>query len=686
MAILTDMTRATFACLLVLAVTSAGRSSETPRLGPATNLADLSIEQLVGVEVASVYAASKYEQKVTQAPASVSIITSDEIKKFGHRTLVDALRSVRGLYVSSDRNYSYLGVRGFQPPGDYNTRVLVLMDGHRLNDNIYDSTDLDREVDLDLVDRVEVIRGPSSSIYGSSAFFGVINIVTRRGRQIGGAEASVEAGSFDSYKGRFTFGDKFNSGVELLLSSSYYTSAGQQNLYFPEFDQRISADPRAANNGIAEDADAEEAANLFSSLRYQDFTLSGSYAYRSKHVPTASFLTVFNDGREETTDIRSYVDLKYDHGFSDESRLQARVFLDHYSLTGTYPYDFALPGDPPDIVLDKDGIKGDWAGTEWQWTRHILDRHALLIGGEYRENIRQYQANYDAVSPPFYYLKDNHQSRTLGLYAQGDAALLTNLVLNAGLRYDQFFSSFGGTLNPRMGLIYNPWQGGTFKLLYGKAFRAPNAYEQFYYPAQDTLPKLEPETIRTYEFVYEQYLADTYRLSFSGYYEDIENLISQTNVVGGDVVFGNIAFANIDSARALGGEFELEANYESGLMARISYALQQACDGDHRELSNSPRHLAKFNLACPIFQDNLFAGVELQYQGEVKTLSGNHADDFWIANLTLFSRELVKNLEVSASVYNVFDTHYGYPGAEDHLQDVIEQDGRSFRLKLTYRF
>src|SRR6185295_4844201 len=118
------------------------------------------------------------------------IVTADEIKKFGHRTLAEVLRSVRGIYVTYDRNYANFGIRGFDRPGDFNTRVLLLVDGHRMNDNLYDSALLGSEatLDLDLIDRVEVIRGPSSSIYGNSAFFGVINIITRRGGQIDGAE------------------------------------------------------------------------------------------------------------------------------------------------------------------------------------------------------------------------------------------------------------------------------------------------------------------------------------------------------------------------------------------------------------------------------------------------------------------------------------------------------------------
>ena len=92
-------------------------------------LLQVPLEQLLEIEVEKVYSASRFEQNVTEAPASVSIVTADDIKKSGYRTLAEILNSVQGFYVSNDRNYSYLGVRGFSRPGDYNTRVLLMIDG-----------------------------------------------------------------------------------------------------------------------------------------------------------------------------------------------------------------------------------------------------------------------------------------------------------------------------------------------------------------------------------------------------------------------------------------------------------------------------------------------------------------------------------------------------------------------------
>src|SRR5690349_1583926 len=116
----------------------------------------MSLDQLMKIEVDSVYGASKYLQKVTQAPSSVTIVTAEEIHKYGYRSLADILRHVRSFYVTYDRNYSFVGVRGFLRPGDYNDRILLLVDGHRTNEDVYESALIGTEfpLDVDLIERV----------------------------------------------------------------------------------------------------------------------------------------------------------------------------------------------------------------------------------------------------------------------------------------------------------------------------------------------------------------------------------------------------------------------------------------------------------------------------------------------------------------------------------------------------
>ncbi len=172
------------------------------------DLTEASLEDLANIQV---YSASKHMQSVSEAPSSVTVITADEIQKYGYRTLADVLRGVGGFYITYDRDYSYLGVRGFERLGDYNNRILLLLDGHRINNNVYEQAMLGTEfpTDVDLIERVEVIRGPSSSLYGSDAFFAVINVITRKAPQFKGLELSFEPASFDTYKGRASYGGQY---------------------------------------------------------------------------------------------------------------------------------------------------------------------------------------------------------------------------------------------------------------------------------------------------------------------------------------------------------------------------------------------------------------------------------------------------------------------------------------------
>ena len=134
--------------LTVLAATAAPARAQTSPADPPA-LADKSLEDLMAVEVGTVFGAARREQRVTEAPSSVTIVTAEDIRTFGWRTLADALSSVRGFYVTNDRNYTYVGVRGFGRPSDYNNRVLVLVNGHRYNDNVYDQALIGNEFPVD---------------------------------------------------------------------------------------------------------------------------------------------------------------------------------------------------------------------------------------------------------------------------------------------------------------------------------------------------------------------------------------------------------------------------------------------------------------------------------------------------------------------------------------------------------
>lgn len=640
--------------------------------GQGTNLSDLQIEDLLGLKVATVYGASKFEQKVTDAPSAISIVASDDIKRFGYRTLADILRSQRSFYITNDRSYQYVGIRGLSRPGDYTTRILLLVDGHRINDNIYNQVMVGNEfiLDVDLIDRVEIIRGPGSSLYGSNAFFGVINVITRRGRDVGGLEVAGSAGSWDTYSARATFGEKFSNGFETLISVTGYRSKGQ-NLYFKEYDE-----PQW-NNGWADHSDEEEAPSFFAKATFKHLSLSSAFVSRMKETPTASWGTVFNNGRDKTIDKRGYVDLSYNETFRNNLDILVRLYYDFYRYEGRYLWDY------PPVTMNKDYSKGDWWGSEVMLTRRIGARQLVTIGGQYEKSIRQLQENYDS-DPRYTYLHDDRQAEILGLYLQDEVTLRENLALSAGLRYDHY-KTFGGSTSPRVALVYTPVPMTIVKALYGQAFRAPNVYELYYSDGGEFSkpnPSLKPERITSYELVLEKYFPNSLRFIVSGFYYEGRNII--TSVVDSD---GAVMFENQAAVTGKGLEMEVEKTWKKGINLRFSQSFQHVEDKETRKRAdNSPASLSKLNLTLPVLAPTLFGGLEAQYVSRRHNPKGGDVPSYWTVNLTLLAKEIIKNLELSGTVYNLFDRKIEDPTSSEFRQKELVQDGISFRVKACYRF
>ncbi len=638
---------------------------------------DMSLEDLMKVEIDSVYGASGYKQKVSDAPASITVITGEEIKRYGYRTLADVLSDVPGFYVTYDRNYDYLGVRGFGRPGDYNSRILLLVDGHETNDNIYDQAYIgtDFPVDIDLIDRIEVIKGPNSSRYLASALLGVINIVTKTGHDVPGVTLSSELASYGTFKSRITYGHQFSNGIAMLLSATYYDSHGQDKLFFQAFDNP------ATNYGIAENADGDMSHQAFMRFDYHGLSLEGVYGFREKQIPTASFGTIFNDSEERTTDAAAYLNLKYDHHFGSDWGYFARLDYSNQNYLGLYPYSNPQGGSFPP-VLNVDISHGQWLGGEFALSKKLSQNQTLIVGAEFRDNFRQDQSNYDA-EPYYQYFNSQQNSTIWGFYVQDAIQIHHALHLDLGLRTDHY-STFGGTTNPRAAVIYQPFEETTLKFLYGQSFRAPNTYELYYAgDGQEPNPTLRPETAKTTELVLEQGIYDGFRLVASGYYYPIRGLISATN----DPVSGAIVYENSQCVDLKGLELTLKRQSSSGLEAGVSLSLEHAEDADTGSpLTNSPHVLGQANFSVPLFRRKLFASTNLEYVSKRRTLQGAFAGAYLVPNFTLFSRGTLKGWDISASLYNAFDSIYSDPGSVEHVEDVILQDGRNFRLKLTYHF
>ena len=617
-------------------------------------------------ELPSVFSASRHEQPVTKAPAAVDVITSEQIKRYGWRTVAAMLSSLPGFLSTYDRAYHHVGVRGFAPPGDYNTRILVLIDGHRVNESLQDYAGLGRDflVDVENIERVEVVRGPASSLYGSSAVFAVVNVITQRGRDLQGVRLGAEVASYDSHQGQVSYGNKFANGVEGLLSASYYHSEGHGALNYPGF-------------GAANNLDGEQVERLFGKFGFGDFTLSGGFMQRNKFIPAGSVGAELGVAGSYYNDRRAYADLNYRHSFADDWELTGRLFWDSYAFE-----DDLNSRNNNAVLTNQDYWQGNWFGGEALLSHTFFDSHRLTLGSEYRYNYLQQMSNYD-VDPYNLWANNKQNSGIAGVFLQDEWSLLDNLTLHAGLRYDHY-DNLGGTTNPRLGLIYQPLTDTTLKLLFGTAFRAPNAFETYYTCCSGSWignSALKPERIETYEFVWEQRLNEYLDLRFSPFYNRLSDLIVL------ETSSGVSQFRNHGNAETHGLETQLQLRYDA-VEGRVSYTYQQSRTADTDSPVNSPSHMIKLNLSAPLWRDKLFASVEVQYVSQRANPGYTASDDYTLTNLVLFSRKWLAGVELTGGIYNLFDEDFADPRIPpaNGLPDLIPQDGRNFRLRFGLEF
>jgi outer membrane receptor for ferrienterochelin and colicins len=660
-----------FAARAMVSVAALAVSSSVWAQSP---LPDLSLEDLMKLDGGQVYGASERLQPVTEAPSSVSFITAEEIARFGYRTLADILRGVRGMYVTDDRNFSFIGTRGFAKPGDPNSRILLLVNGHRVNDNVFGQAEIGAEFGLDpaLFERVEIIRGPSSSLYGDSAFFAVVNVITRTGASLGGGSIALETGTLGARLARASVGQRLANGLDIALSGTYERSAGVDRLYFPAFDAP------ATNNGVAEGLDGEGVGQFYGRLNFKGLTVTSAYGSRRRDVPTASFGTVFNaqDPHEQTTDRHTLVDAEYGRAFSG-TRVTLRASFDRFSYDGIYPMLGGPDGSPP--VVGFDGA----VGTRWSVgsgvTRAFRGRQIARAGIEFIDNVHQ-DRTYRTSDSPGLALDSRRSSTQHAVYVQDEIKLGRWIIVNAGLRYDGYEDFVRVT--PRTALILLPSSTQSFKYLYGSAFRAPNAYELTAFYFGDRVRNLRPESIDTHELVWERYLNDSLRTAVSTYWYKADRLITQ---IADDTTLLGVSFVNQGEVRAKGLELESQMRLKGGSQALISYALQSAVDQQtHARLPNSPRHVAKARISMPLPTPRSFVSVEAHYLSSRETLAGASVRAATTVNLSVI-QPVGRNWELFGTIRNVFDTQYGDPASSSHVQDVIPQNGRTARIGLRWK-
>ncbi|MGD9786492.1 MAG: TonB-dependent receptor plug domain-containing protein [Sulfuricellaceae bacterium] len=650
---------------LALALCSQGASAESHQ-----DLTELPLEELLKLRVIST---PKFATKAEDIPSAVSILSAEDIRAFGWRTLADALRSLQGFTVTDDHTYSYAGVRGVSVPGDYRSRFQVLIDGTAINENIYSSATIDSAfpLDLDLVDHIEVVRGPSASVFGGDSMFGVINVITRSGRSVGGAEAALSMGTGRSNQLRGTWGGVSANGTDYLFSLTGFEADGH-NVRFPEM-ASLGLDP------VARGTDGESGGKVLVRLRHDEWYATLIHSRRKRTVPTGSYGSVFNDPAHHEDDEYSLAEAGNDLRLDGKNELHTRLYLGRYRYQGYYPYDY------PPYVVNHDDAEGRWWGLESRLVSTAWSRQRWTVGFEYKRNTRQNQLNDDigvgcfgAGAAPC--LDDRRNGRQFSVYLQDEISLQPETQLTLGLRHDKA-TDLQSHWSSRLGLVHHSERAGTFKLLYATAFRDPSVYERYYttatYPYGN--PNLTAERMQSVEGTWEQRLGGG-RLTLTGYVFRVQDMIATE---------GSGVAQNFPTLTARGVEVEYEKRWDSQASLRLGYSLQMP-QGDNGRPDNAPRHMAKFNWAYPVGGDWL-AGVEAQTVSRRRSATGTgEVGGYGIANLSMVYQPKKHHWEASVGLYNLFDKEYADPVATDSLmpvpRDRMLQNGRNVRLKMTVHF
>jgi iron complex outermembrane receptor protein len=631
----------------------------------AADLDALSMEQLMQIKVVG---ASKYEQNQDEVAAAVSVITRQEIKAFGWRTLDEALASLPGVYTTYDRQYSYLGMRGFGLPGDYNSRVLITIDGNRVNDPTFDTGPVGRDfpLDMDLVERIEFIPGPGGAVYGQNAMLGVVNIITRSGADLDGAE--LQASYKDpqaEHEERGSVGTHFDNGVDVLLSVSDMHARGQ-NLFFDYGATGLS--------GVAAGMDGERNTQYLIRLERGPWSFESVNGDHLKYDPTAALLAdPFVPGTYQA-DAYGLNQVRYQDSFAhDTLNISARLFTGSERFRSRESYD----GDPSALPADS-----DWRGGEVSLLSTALTDHKVLVGLEAQDNIRENQDALDLANPANDIYIDLKGYRA-GLFVQDEWHLTDAFAATAGVRFDRDnITNFKSS--PRAALIWHIASASTVKLLYGRAHRSPNAFERDYGDGYSEVanPTLRGETMDTIELAIDHRLNNHLALHTSVYQWTMSDLIT----LGVDPVSGLAQYQTGKTAQARGVEQSASQTWDSGARLRGSISLQDVCYSNGDPLLNSPKTLAKLNLSAPLPDGGLRAAYEFQYDSKRLSRDGTQLGGYPLSNLMLGTDTPLKGLEVSLAVLNALGKRYSQPGGAANWQNSLAQDGRSARLTLSQRF
>jgi len=702
------------AAIIISFTSGTAISQEAPSssIGDASVALEEEMKWLVAEMV--VVTASKQVETVKESPVPVTVVTSEMIKNIGAQNLRDVLITyVPGMTSSQDQNEINVAQRGVYASSQQ--KILILLNGHRLNARAYSEANPDYSISLDKIKQIEVLRGPGSSLYGNVALTAVINIITKKGEDLNGTEVSLGKGNYGQTRLSFLTGKKFEDNNDLFIWGYYYYADGQ-NVDIPASED-YSTYPK---NSTAIVGGVKDLPSYDMGLNYKfgDFTLLASMRY-------SKYIEPFSAGGSPTGQSYNYDDyakldgvgpglgskfsnlgITYDKEISDTVDLQVNAYYD------TNEIQVALITNPSTKSQGYASWNERDSGAVIQLNKSYETEGSgagnILFGAKV-DTMSVYDSKFLLGSNGAWTgIGDSPEDKLLeigretfySVFAQSKHRFSDKWILNVGLRYDLKDRLKGDSVEattPRLAVIYIPNQEFDLKISYAQSFvDSPYWYRYNSLSSFRGGEFLKPEYLSSYQLTPSFNMAEgKLRSSFNFFYQELSDFIWRNNNAAPDEpIYQNAGFL-----KSWGIENETSI-IENAYQIRANITYQAAIDAENYAVSGSNIHnvptwagnlIVDFS-PLPKYED-LLMNVTLRYIGEqmspINLTFGDvrsvyepdkKVDSAFLVNTGFrINNVLVDDAFIDARVYNLFDEKYYQGGSVAH---PYPQTGRWFMISV----
>lgn len=677
-----------------------------------TASASIEEESVMFLDIPTVVSATLTEKETTKAPASVSVITRKQILDSGSRNIWEAINRVAGMDVFKSINLrNLISSRGIREM--FNNKYKLLINGHAFFEPIWNSLDY-YDIPVENVKRIEVIRGPGSSLYGTSAFAGVINVITRLPQDIDGCEIGSRYGSYNTSISNVSYG-KAGDNLSYSINANYLGSDGDKAHIFKDI---APGAPYDQAPGTANLRTHRQEAELY--IDYKGLVIDAQFQRFDRYYPLSEFYMLTDPAQAKDFNA-GFMEARYTFDLSRDLKLRTRASYDNiyvdvrggflpngYTLIadingdGIPESNFDLNGDGipetwPEGVYGAYGYRSEQCRAEAIFDYNLATNNKLLLGFFYEDIATKdvfVKSNMSLTTfirlPGYTDLSDTAnwnkpaQRNISGFFFQDEWDVYEHWYLILGGRYDDY-SDVGTAVTPRCGLVYEYAPQGSVKLLYGTAFRAPS-FAELYHQNNPVLVgnrDLKPETMKSFELNASHVFVDKLNSEAAVYYLTTENMIDVTSQVLNPQHY-------INKNRTKNWGVELTERYVLGRHgeARLGYAYCDAKDDlTNEKLAWVPDHTVNAGFTTQI--NDLRWDVNAHYTGEQNRDAGNLQKTY--AAHTVIDSTLrwlnVRSWEFSLSVYNALDEKLIIPmPAAGTVATDVPLPETNYMAGATYRF